>query len=167
MSMDLKAAVTGFSLAAQMIAAVLALRLIRRTGQRAPGLVILAAVFLMAFRRAISFYRLLAGGAIKVDIAAEATGLTISLLLVLGILYVTRLIVSEMEIVDQLHQAMRNVKVLTGLLPICASCKKIRDDQGYWKQIETYIKEHSEADFTHSICPKCAKVLYPTLRRGF
>jgi hypothetical protein len=51
--------------------------------------------------------------------------------------------------------------VLTGLLPICARCKKIRDDQGYWNQIEAYIQEHSDAKFSHGICPNCAKRLYP------
>jgi PAS domain S-box-containing protein len=52
------------------------------------------------------------------------------------------------------------VKKLRGLLPICSSCKKIRDDQGYWHQVEAYIRDHSEADFTHSICPDCGKKLY-------
>lgn len=59
------------------------------------------------------------------------------------------------------------VKTLSGFLPICASCKKIRDDKGYWNQIEIYIKEHSEADFSHSICPGCAKKLYPDLEIPF
>ncbi|MBF0508980.1 MAG: response regulator [Deltaproteobacteria bacterium] len=53
------------------------------------------------------------------------------------------------------------VKKLSGLLPICASCKKIRDDQGYWQRIEKYIQEHSEALFTHGVCPDCVKKLYP------
>jgi len=53
------------------------------------------------------------------------------------------------------------VRTLSGLLPICASCKKIRDDRGYWNQIETYIKDRSEAEFTHGICPECAQRLYP------
>ncbi|MGE5894335.1 MAG: chemotaxis protein CheB [bacterium] len=57
--------------------------------------------------------------------------------------------------------ALSNVKKLTGLLPICASCKKIRNDEGYWKQIESYVSEHSEAEFTHGICPECAAKLYP------
>jgi hypothetical protein len=55
----------------------------------------------------------------------------------------------------------KDVKVLKGLIPICAKCKKIRDDKGYWNQVETYIHEHSEADFSHGICPECAKELYP------
>jgi AmiR/NasT family two-component response regulator len=62
---------------------------------------------------------------------------------------------------QDLQEALDNIKTLRGLLPICASCKKIRDDQGYWTQIETYIHRHSEADFSHSICPECAKKLYP------
>ena len=53
------------------------------------------------------------------------------------------------------------VKILKGFLPICASCKNIRDDKGYWKQIESYITEHSEAEFSHGICPKCVEKLYP------
>jgi hypothetical protein len=61
----------------------------------------------------------------------------------------------------ELGAALSEVKILSGLLPICSSCKKIRDDQGYWNQMELYIHEHSEAEFTHSICPECAKKLFP------
>ena len=57
----------------------------------------------------------------------------------------------------------RELKVLRGLLPICAHCKKIRDDQGYWRQIESYIRQHTEADFSHGICPQCAESIYPWL----
>ncbi|MFO7606102.1 MAG: hypothetical protein R6W72_07375 [Desulfurivibrionaceae bacterium] len=63
----------------------------------------------------------------------------------------------------ELREALKNIKVLKGFLPICASCKKIRDDKGYWNQIEAYIKEHSEANFSHGICPECAEKLYPGL----
>jgi len=62
---------------------------------------------------------------------------------------------------DQLREALSQVKTLSGLLPICASCKKIRDDKGYWNQIESYIRDHSEAEFSHGICPECVKKLYP------
>ena len=65
--------------------------------------------------------------------------------------------------VEQLQTSLSEVKTLTGLLPICASCKRIRDDKGYWNQIESYIKEHSEIDFTHGLCPECAKKLYPEI----
>ena len=66
----------------------------------------------------------------------------------------------------ELQQAMTEIKKLSGLLPICAKCKKIRDDQGYWNQIEFYISEHSEADFSHGICPGCAEKLYPGIPLG-
>ena len=64
---------------------------------------------------------------------------------------------------EEKEKALLDLKILSGLLPICASCKNIRDDKGYWKQIETYIHDHSEADFSHSICPECAKELYRDL----
>jgi len=68
---------------------------------------------------------------------------------------------------DKIHldhvEALSKVKKLTGLLPICASCKKIRDDEGYWKQIEAYVSEHSGAEFTHGLCPECATKLYPEI----
>lgn len=67
------------------------------------------------------------------------------------------------RLVTELTDALAQVKKLSGFLPICASCKKIRDDQGYWRQVEEYIREHSEAQFSHSICPDCAKKLYPNL----
>ena len=65
------------------------------------------------------------------------------------------------KLIIELKEALDTVKTLSGLLPICASCKNIRDDRGYWNQIESYIQTHSEAQFTHSICPDCAKKLYP------
>ena len=65
----------------------------------------------------------------------------------------------ELAIVE-LKEALNKISTLRGLLPICASCKKIRDDKGYWNQIETYIMEHTEADFSHGFCPDCARELY-------
>jgi len=70
------------------------------------------------------------------------------------------------ERTSELEKALSQVKLLSGFLPICASCKKIRDDKGYWNQIETYIQQHSEAEFSHSICPDCADRLYPHLRKN-
>ena len=67
----------------------------------------------------------------------------------------------EINFVKRLPKRLTHVKTLTGLLPICTSCKKIRDDQGYWTQIEIYIREHSEAEFTHGLCPDCVKKFYP------
>jgi hypothetical protein len=70
-------------------------------------------------------------------------------------------IIEREKTLQELHCALTEIKTLSGLLPICASCKKIRDDKGYWNQIEGYIQKHSEAEFSHSICPECAKKLYP------
>jgi sigma-B regulation protein RsbU (phosphoserine phosphatase) len=68
--------------------------------------------------------------------------------------------------VQELEQALSKVKLLQGLLPICCYCKKIRDDQNYWRQVEGYIADHSEAQFTHGICPDCrAKIIEPELQR--
>jgi CheY-like chemotaxis protein len=61
------------------------------------------------------------------------------------------------RLVSELREALSQVKTLSGLLPICAGCKKIRDDKGYWSQVESYITGHSEATFTHSLCPDCLK----------
>ena len=66
-------------------------------------------------------------------------------------------------VIAELQKALKKVKTLSGFLPICASCKKIRDDQGYWNQIEVYISEYSEAEFSHGICPECAEKLYPDI----
>lgn len=70
------------------------------------------------------------------------------------------------QLIIELQEALEKVKVLSGLLPICASCKDIRDDKGYWKQVEVYIQDNSEAAFTHSICPDCTKRLYPKLHKN-
>ena len=67
------------------------------------------------------------------------------------------------KLIAELQSALAEVKTLTGFIPICAACKKIRDDQGYWNQIEAYVQEHSNAEFSHSICPDCIKELYPDL----
>lgn len=64
---------------------------------------------------------------------------------------------------NKLQEALSEVKTLSGLLPICASCKKIRDDRGYWEQIEVYIEDHSNAAFSHGICPECVRKLYPEI----
>jgi PAS domain S-box-containing protein len=74
------------------------------------------------------------------------------------------------DLISHLNETLSKVKTLSGLLPICASCKKIRDDHGYWQKLEVFVRDHSQAEFSHSICPDCMKTLYPeyapTLTRG-
>jgi CheY-like chemotaxis protein len=69
---------------------------------------------------------------------------------------------SEREaLIKELQEALAKIKTLSGLIPICAWCKKIRDDKGYWQAVEQYISEHSQAEFTHSICSDCQKKYFP------
>jgi hypothetical protein len=63
------------------------------------------------------------------------------------------------QLILELKEALSRIKTLSGLIPICASCKKIRNDEGYWEQIEGYIRHHSDAEFSHSIRPECAQIL--------
>jgi PAS domain S-box-containing protein len=65
------------------------------------------------------------------------------------------------RLIHELQDAMARVKTLSGLLPICASCRKIRDEHGHWHPLESYIRRHTQADFTHGICPECRRALYP------
>jgi len=65
------------------------------------------------------------------------------------------------EKVRELKLALEQVRTLKGIVPICANCKNVRDDQGYWNRVETYLNDHTEADFTHAVCPDCMKRLYP------
>jgi len=67
------------------------------------------------------------------------------------------------KLIEELQSALTEVKTLRGFLPICANCKNIRNDEGYWEQIEVYIKDRSDVDFSHSICPDCVAKLYPDL----
>ena len=67
-------------------------------------------------------------------------------------------------LIARLEQALAEIKTLRGILPICATCKKIRDDQGYWNQIEMYICNHSEVEFTHGICPECEGEYYSKIK---
>ena len=76
---------------------------------------------------------------------------------------ITELKVAEMEkkkLIEELSESLAKVKILSGLLPICSSCKKIRDDKGYWNQLECYIQTHSDAQFSHGFCPECLDKLY-------
>ena len=84
------------------------------------------------------------------------------MLLAVGIWrWLPKVIEHQEMVAANLKKAKDEVNILRGLLPICASCKDIRDDKGYWKQIEAYITEHSDAKFSHSICPSCMEKLYP------
>ncbi|SHO49785.1 PAS domain-containing protein [Desulfopila aestuarii] len=80
--------------------------------------------------------------------------------IILDITELRRTEVEREKLIVELQDALDKVKVLSGFLPICGTCKKIRNDSGYWQQIEAYIRQHSKAVFSHSICPDCAKKLF-------
>ena len=82
---------------------------------------------------------------------------------VTAIIRTMRFAIERQRLMTDLQKALEHVQQLQGMLPICASCKKIRDDKGYWRQIESYISKHSEIRFSHSICPDCVRKLYPKL----
>ena len=101
---------------------------------------------------------------IKAFILIFILGIIVSAIGVMLFIRITNPIIDAMKkSIEDLRGALKHVKLLSGFLPICASCKKIRDDKGYWNQIESYIRDHSEAEFSHSICPECAKKLYPDI----
>jgi DNA-binding NtrC family response regulator len=71
--------------------------------------------------------------------------------------------IERKKLLTQLEDSMKEIKILRGFLPICMNCKKIRDDKGYWTQVEVYINKHSGVEFSHGICPECAQKMYPEL----
>ena len=70
------------------------------------------------------------------------------------------------KLIQELQEALKEIKTLRGILPICSICKSVRDDQGYWEQVDVYIQKHSQADISHGICPECQKELYPNFDMG-
>jgi hypothetical protein len=85
--------------------------------------------------------------------------------LLLALMMHTLTLILVVELIHRLQaknkEAMRRIKILTGMLPICSNCKDIRDDRGYWKRIEEYLSQHAEVEFTHGVCPDCMAKLYP------
>jgi len=69
------------------------------------------------------------------------------------------------RLISELSQALTQVRTLSGLLPICSNCRRIRNDKGYWEQLEGYIQEHTDADFSHGICPECVEKIYPEYKK--
>jgi hypothetical protein len=90
----------------------------------------------------------------------------IALVAALVLLRTRRLARRARELQQGIEANLAQIKVLRGLLPICAVCKKIRDDRGYWNRLEAYLSEHSEAELTHGFCPECFERLYPDKRTG-
>jgi AmiR/NasT family two-component response regulator len=103
---------------------------------------------------------------IKPSGAAELTrAMTIAVARFSDLMELRRLNADLQKLNKELQDALVEIKTLKGILPICATCKKIRDDEGYWHQVEVYVRDHSDAVFSHGICPDCLKEFYPDFVR--
>lgn len=162
--------ISAASLLLQVISATVALRLISVTRWKKAWLLLSAGIITMALRRAMTFIAHLHGTSLShvQDTEFELIGLFGSILMLFGIILIKPIFVAlteaekeQRELAVKLQDALSKIKVLSGLLPICSHCKRIRDDKGYWGQLEVYIRDHSNADFSHSICPECAQKHYP------
>lgn len=160
------------SLILQCIAVYYFFRLISFTGHTRAWLLLSFGVATMAARRSIALVTELSAETSHqlMDYVFEITGVLGSAMLVCGVILIKPVLgliknaeEEQRALAVSLKEALDNVKVLKGMLPICANCKKIRDDDGYWQQIETYITENSDTYFSHGICPDCCKELYPSV----
>ena len=172
-------AIVALSVLFQFVAALFALRLIPITGKKTAWLLVAVAISLMTVRRFQSLVLLVSGqSSAAPDVFFEAVGLVISCCMMAGIYLIqplframassrdelrdmneklSSLSAEQTTLIVKLQDALAKIKTLRGMLPICAACKKVRDDKGYWSQIEVYVRDHSEAEFTHGLCPDCAK----------
>ena len=158
------------SLILQCTAVYYSFRLITLTGHTRAWLLLSLGIATMAARRLITLVTLLSSQATHslLDYSFEIIGVFGSTMMLVGVISIKPIFVLIKNIEEEqralavsLQNALDNVKILKGMLPICANCKKIRDDDGYWKQIEIYITENSDTQFSHGICPDCVRKLYP------
>lgn len=146
----------------QLGAMILSIQLIPITGKRSAWILISIAAFLMTVRRIGSFIQvLLTDIQLPFNWFVDLVTLGISVSIFFGILLIKPLFVSRNHLIHKLEDALSQVQTLKGMIPICASCKKIRNDDGYWQQVELYISTHSSAEFSHCFCPDCLQRLYP------
>jgi hypothetical protein len=166
----LYATIIFISLVLQCIAVYFFFRLISFTGHTRAWLLLCIGIATMAARRFIAFVIELYARTTHqpVDYSFEIIGVVGSAMMVVGVILIKPVFVliknaeaEQRALAVSLTEALDNVKVLKELLPICSNCKKIRDDDGYWQQIETYITDNSDTYFSHGICPDCCKELYP------
>lgn len=159
-----------------IVAVVLALRLIKLTGKRAAWILISVAILFQAVRRFIAFAELMSGSPVPLDPLDDFMAFAISALMVTGLALIGPLFQSikrseevlldagrkaveekaeREKLIVELQDALTNIKELKSIIPICSYCRKVRDDEGYWHLVEAYISTHTEAEFSHGICPNC------------
>ena len=164
------AAIVLISLTLQCVAVYYSFRLINLTGHTLAWVLLSSGIATMAARRFITLAALLSVPVDHrlVDYSFEIIGVLGSMLMLVGVLSIKPIFMmirdageEQRTLAESLQEALNNIKILKGMLPICANCKKIRDDEGYWQRIETYISKYSDTKFTHGICPDCVRKLYP------
>jgi hypothetical protein len=165
------ATIVFISFVLQCIAVFYSFRLIAITGHTRAWLLLSLGIGTMAARRFITLVTIMSAPPVHygaVNYSFEIIGILGSAMMVGGVVAIKPIFTmiknaeeEQRALTNSLQSALANIKILKKLLPICANCKKIRDDSGYWQQIETYISENSGTMFSHGICPDCAKKLYP------
>jgi PAS domain S-box-containing protein len=116
----------------------------------------------LPFDQEFAIHRLSDGELVQVHSKAEYDAKTRRVFGVVQDITERKRIEEERErLILELQLAIEQVKTLSGIVPICSHCKRIRDDRGYWEQVEAYVSEHTEAEFSHSICPQCFERFYP------
>jgi hypothetical protein len=163
-------AIVFISLILQSTAVYYSFRLISLTGHTRAWLLLSLGIATMAARRLITLVTLLSTPATHtfIDYSFEIIGIFGSAMMVIGVFSIKPVFVriknaeeEQRGLAMSLQEALGHIKILKEMLPICANCKKIRNDDGYWQQIETYITENSDTQFSHGICPDCVRKLYP------
>lgn len=164
------ATIVSISLILQFCAVYFSFRLIRLTGHTRVWSLLSLGIATMAARRFITFMTLMSTPETHTPMSYsyEIIGCMGSMMILAGVIaikpffiFIKNAEVEKRKLAENLQEALDHIKVLNDILPICANCKKIRDDEGYWEQIETYISNNSDTQFSHSICPECVKLLYP------
>lgn len=162
--------IVGLSATLQAIAGILAFRLIRITRHRLPWSLVSLGLCGMALRRVMSLAEALGQGASPVApfLPFELLGLLTSGVMLWGVARIRPVFdeaqaarIAAESTAQKLQTALDNIKVLQGILPTCAWCKKIRDEAGQWHEIEAYVQNRTDAEFSHGICPECMKRYYP------
>lgn len=168
--MMLTETVTPRTIANSLVGIAVCLYTIRRLFRDAPTLggtnwfMILSLIILGLWFGGRSVYAVFFAGTVVDVMSSPSQRIALLVYIVCAInMIIGIILVNAQRVEHDLSRSNAEVKMLRGILPICASCKKIRDDTGYWNQIEAYIRDHSEAEFSHGICPDCAKKLYPNL----
>lgn len=163
-------AIVLISLLVQCAAVYYSFRLITLTGHTRAWLLLSTGIATMGARRFITFVSLLSAPVTHsyADYSYEIIGFLGSALMLVGVIAIKPIFITirgaeeeQRALAENLQDALNSIKILKEMLPICANCKKIRDDDGYWEHVETYISKYSDTKFTHGVCPDCVRKLYP------